>query len=308
MDDTRPPIDRAIGRASDVATDVATDGAAVGAQVAAEELMIRCRSLVQVYRVGGGDVLALQGLDLDVRRGEMLGVVGASGSGKSTLLSVVGGLLAPTAGEVVVDGIDLVRCSRRRRERYRRERVGFVWQHSAQNLLADLTARENVERPLVVAGRPGARRRAEELLERVGLGDRASHRPTTLSGGEQARVALAVALATEPAVLLADEPTGELDRATSADVFELMRDISATTGVTQVVVSHDPDLVDHVDRVVGIRDGRTSTELRRIDDDVEHVLVVDEVGRVQLPLDAVDALDVRGGVTVRVEGGSIVLR
>ncbi|MEM1332401.1 MAG: ATP-binding cassette domain-containing protein [Actinomycetota bacterium] len=270
--------------------------------------MIHCRSLVQVFRVGGADVLALQGLDLDVDTGEMVGVVGASGSGKSTLLSVVGGLLAPTAGTVRVDGLDLVSCGRRRRDRYRRERIGFVWQHGAQNLLADLTAVENVERPLRAVGRADAGSRARELLERVGLADRTTHRPATLSGGEQARVSLAVALAPEPALLLADEPTGELDRSTSAEIFGLMRELSADARVTQLIVSHDPDLVDHVDRVVGIRDGRRATETRRgADDTVDRRLVVDDVGRVQLPAEAMDALDLRDGVTARIEGGKIVL-
>ena len=260
--------------------------------------LVTCRSLIKVYRVGDSEVLALQGLDLDIERGEMLGIVGASGSGKSTLLAVLGGLTRPTAGSASVDGLDLLACSARDRERYRRRDVGFVWQSSHQNLLPELTANENVERPLLLAGRRDRRDRARRLLEDVGLGARVEHRPALLSGGEQARVAIAVALATEPTLVLADEPTGELDAATTAEIFEVMRTLNRDSGVTQIIVSHDPDLVDHVDRVVGLRDGRTSTEMRRgIDDDVTNAVVVDDVGRIQLPADVMEQLgfDANGG-------------
>lgn len=270
--------------------------------------LIRCRSLLKVYRVGTGDVLALQGLDLDVGNGELLGVIGASGSGKSTLLSILGGLVAPTAGTVIVDDVDLLAASPRRRARYRRETVGFVWQHSHLNLLPDLTATENVVRPIAAGGRRSSTERARHLLDLVGLGQRVDHRPALLSGGEQARVALAVALAHEPRLLLADEPTGELDGATTSEVFALMRELTTEHGVTQVVVSHDPDLVDHVDRVVGIRDGRTSTEMQRsTDETVRRSFVVDDVGRVQLPADVVDALGIGSRVSIDVVDGRAVI-
>jgi len=285
--------------------------------------LVACRSLVKVYRIGDGEVLALQGLDLDVGAGEMVGVVGASGSGKSTLLTLLGGLGTPTAGSIEVGGLDLVNCGALRRDRYRREQVGFVWQHSHQNLLADLDAVENVALPLVRAGRRNPSRRAAELLDLVGLGDRLHSRPARLSGGEQARVGLAVALALEPQLLLADEPTGELDRATTDVMFALMRRVSAEQGVAQVIVSHDDDLVGYVDRVIGIRDGRTATESMRVDAPeqspgglsgaagpsdgrgdrdgdqrvVAHTLVVDAVGRVQLPAEIIETLGIAGRVS-----------
>jgi len=296
--------------------------------------LVTCRSLVKVYRIGDGEVLALQGLDLDVAAGELVGVVGASGSGKSTLLTLLGGLGTPTAGSIEVGGLDLVNCGALRRDRYRREQVGFVWQHSHQNLLADLDAVENVALPLVRAGRRRPLRRATELLDMVGLGDRLRSRPARLSGGEQARVGLAVALALEPQLLLADEPTGELDRATTEDMFALMRRVSAEEGVAQVIVSHDDDLVGYVDRVIGIRDGRTATESMRVGatsepagsgdgsgppvatdhgsehvrDVVAHMLVVDAVGRVQLPAEIIDALGIAGRVSADIVDGHARLR
>lgn len=271
--------------------------------------LVLCRSLMKVYRVGDSEVLALQGLDLDVFAGEMLGVVGASGSGKSTLLSVLGGLVRPDAGSARVGSLDLMGCSERDRERYRRQQVGFVWQSSHQNLLPDLTATENVERPLLLAGRNRRRDRAQDLLEQVGLGQRVDHRPALLSGGEQARVAIAVALAMEPMLVLADEPTGELDGSTTDEIFGLMRGLSTEHGVTQIIVSHDPDLVGYVDRVVGLRDGRTSVEMRRGDgDQVASTLVVDDVGRIQLPADAVEELGIGGRVEVEVVDGELRVR
>lgn len=271
--------------------------------------LVTCRSLMKVYRIGDSEVLALQGLDLDVAAGEMLGVVGASGSGKSTLLSVLGGLVRPDAGSASVGSLDLMGCSERDRERYRRQQVGFVWQSSHQNLLPDLTATENVERPLLLAGRRRRRDRAQDLLEQVGLGQRVDHRPALLSGGEQARVAIAVALAMEPMLVLADEPTGELDGTTTDEIFGLMRQLSSEHGVTQIIVSHDPDLVGSVDRVVGLRDGRTSVEMRQGDGDhVASTLVVDDVGRIQLPAEAVEELSIAGRVEVEIVDGELRLR
>ncbi|MFK7916713.1 MAG: ATP-binding cassette domain-containing protein [Ilumatobacter sp.] len=271
--------------------------------------LVTCRSLMKVYRVGDSEVLALQGLDLDVSAGEMLGVVGASGSGKSTLLSVLGGLVRPDAGSASVGDLDLMACSERDRERYRLQQVGFVWQSSYQILLTDPAATENVERPLLLAGRNRRRVRAQDLLEQVGLGQRVDHRPALLSGGEQARVAIAVALAMEPMLVLADEPTGELDGATTDEIFGVMRDLSSEHGVTQIIVSHDPDLIGYVDRVVGIRDGRTSVEMRRGDgDDVASMLVVDDVGRIQLPAEAVEQLGIGGRVEVEILDGELRVR
>lgn len=264
---------------------------------------IVCDNLVRIYKVADLEVVALQGLDLIVEPGEMIAIVGASGSGKSTLLNILGGLDSPTAGRALVAGYDLGRLGRRARTRYRREVVGVIWQQTAQNLLPYLDAVENVELPMAFAGAPGRRERALALLRLVGLEDRLHSRPDALSGGEQQRVAIAVALANEPAVLLADEPTGELDSATSADIFELLRRINGELGTTVVIVTHDALVSEHVARTVAIRDGRTSSVvLRRTEraHDGEHRViseefaVLDRAGRLQLPrahLDAIGLVD-----------------
>ena len=262
---------------------------------------IVCDNLVKIYKVGELEVVALQGLDLVVEECEFIAIVGTSGSGKSTLLNILGGLDVPSAGDVRVAGYELLNMSNARRTEYRRKTIGFVWQQTARNLFPYLTAVENVETPLVLDGisRRARRRRATELLQRVGLQDRSAHRPEQLSGGEQQRVAIATALANSPRVLFADEPTGELDTKTSAEIFDLLRTISSDEGVTVVVVTHDPLVADHVNRTVAIKDGRTSSEVLRraaVSDDGEHHLVAEEfavldrVGRLQLPDEYTDAL------------------
>jgi ABC-type lipoprotein export system ATPase subunit len=265
--------------------------------------VIVCDNLVRIYKVADLEVVALQGLDLVIDPGEMIAIVGASGSGKSTLLNILGGLDSPTAGRATVAGYDLGRLGRRARTRYRREVVGVIWQQTAQNLLPYLDALENVELPMAFAGSGGRRQRAQELLRLVGLDDRFHHRPEALSGGEQQRVAIAVALANDPAVLLADEPTGELDSTTSAEIFEVLRRINAELGTTIVIVTHDALVSEHVARTVAIRDGRTSSVvLRRTErahDGEHHVIseefaVLDRAGRLQLPrahLDAIGLVD-----------------
>lgn len=272
---------------------------------------IVCEGLVKVYKVADLEVVALQGLDLLVAPGELLAVVGASGSGKSTLLNILGGVDTPTAGTARVAGADLTVLSGLQRTRFRRDVIGLVWQQTARNLLPYLSALENVELPMVLAGVRGAARRsrAHELLELVGLSDRARHRPDRLSGGEQQRVAIAVALANEPAVLLADEPTGELDTATSADVFAVLRAVSDDLGVTVLVLTHDPLVSEQVNRTVTIRDGRTSAEtLRRGGTGTaagqviaEDFAVLDRAGRLQLPADYVATLDLRQRVRLELE-------
>jgi ABC-type lipoprotein export system ATPase subunit len=271
---------------------------------------IRCEGLVRIYKVADLEVVALQGLELRVDPGEMIAVVGASGSGKSTLLNILGGLDAPSAGRATVAGQDLAGIDDRERTAYRRRLVGFVWQQTARNLLPYLSAAENVELPMVLDGSKDRRRRALELLELVGLGDQAGRRPDQMSGGEQQRVAIAVALANEPPLILADEPTGELDSATASDVFELLRRINRERGTTIVIVTHDPLVAEHVQRTVAIRDGRTSTEtVRRTElaDDGEHRViaeefaVLDRAGRLQLPKAHVEALGLSGRVRLRLE-------
>jgi ABC-type lipoprotein export system ATPase subunit len=214
------------------------------------------------------------------------------------------------AGRAVVAGHDLGQMGRRERTRYRRRTVGFVWQQTARNLLPYLTAAENIELPMTLDGRAARRRRALELLDMVGLADRADHRPERLSGGEQQRVAIAVAIANEPAVLLADEPTGELDTSTAAGVFALFRQVNSGLGTTIVIVTHDPLVSEQVGRTVAIRDGRTSSEtLRRTQfaDDGKHEViaeefaVLDRAGRLQLPKSHVQALGLKDRVRLRLE-------
>ncbi len=273
---------------------------------------IVCDNLVKIYKVADLEVVALQGLDLLVEPGEFLALVGASGSGKSTLMNILGGLDVPSAGRAVVAGHDLGEMGRSARTAYRRRVIGFVWQQTARNLLGYLTARQNVELPMLLngVGRSERRRRAAQLLGRVGLADRADHRPERLSGGEQQRTAIAVALANEPAVLFADEPTGELDSATAHDVFDLLRSVNQEMGVTIVVVTHDPLVSEQVSRTIAIRDGRTSSEtLRRRAINAEgdhHVIseeyaVLDRAGRLQLPAAHVEALGLERRVRLALE-------
>jgi ABC-type lipoprotein export system ATPase subunit len=262
---------------------------------------IICDNLVKIYKIADLEVVALQGLDLVAEQGEFIAIVGASGSGKSTLLNILGGLDVPSAGHVSVSGYDLLNMSHKDRTRYRRQVIGFIWQQTARNLLPYLNAHENVEMPMILEGTPRSIRRARamELLELVGLADRADHRPEQLSGGEQQRVAIAVALANAPQVLFADEPTGELDTATSSEIFHVLRDVNTQQNVTVVVVTHDPLVAEHVNRTIAIRDGRTSSEVLRrthIDHEGEHQViaqefaVLDRAGRLQLPELYVDTL------------------
>ncbi|WP_281417834.1 ABC transporter ATP-binding protein [Kineosporia corallincola] len=281
--------------------------------------MIVCDSLVRIYQTGSVEVQALQGLDLHVGAGEMIALVGASGSGKSTLLSLLAGIDAPTAGRARVAGWDLLAMSARDRVRYRRHTVGYVRQQTAQNLVPYLTAAQVVDLPMTLARRPRRERaeRVRTLLDAVGVAHCADRRPGQMSGGEQMRVAIAVSLANGPRVLLADEPTGELDTETSAQVFGVLRDVNRDLGVTIVVVTHDPDVSRQVERTVAIRDGRTSSEvLRRTatgadgGDEVVHeeYAVMDRAGRVQVPKDYIEALELTRRVRLALEGDHVSIR
>jgi len=287
-----------------------------GAPAFGQDALIVCDSLVRIYQSEGIEVQALQGLDLLVDPGELVAIVGASGSGKSTLLAVLSGLDVPTAGRVRVGEWDLMAMTAAQRVAYRRRMVGFVWQQTARNLVPYLTGTENVALPLALAGRPRRERlaRAAELLELLGVAYCADRRPGQLSGGEQQRVAIAVALACAPQVLFADEPTGELDTATSEQVLEGLRLVNRELGTTVVVVTHDPGVSEHVQRTVAIRDGRTSSEtVRRThlrDDGTEHVVaeefaVLDRAGRVQLPAEYREALELSGRVRLALEASHV---
>jgi ABC-type lipoprotein export system ATPase subunit len=287
---------------------------------------ILCVDLVRIFKVVAArgqsvEVQALQGLNLRVDPGELVAVIGASGSGKSTLLSILSSLDQPTAGVAWVAGHDLLTMKEKERVAFRRRSVGFVWQQTARNLLPYLTASENLAAALAVTGRqrgPAARRaRVAELLDLLEVSHCAERKPAEISGGEQQRVAIAVGIANDPRVLLADEPTGELDESTSAHVLEAMRAVNRELAVTTLIVTHDPSVSEHVARTVQIRDGRTSTEVlrsTRLDEhgDEHHVAeeyaVVDRVGRLQLPDEFVDALDLRDRVRLALEPDHVAVR
>ncbi|MFJ3491780.1 ABC transporter ATP-binding protein [Leifsonia aquatica] len=278
------------------------------------EAGIECSDLVRIFTAEGVEVQALQGLNLRVRGGELVAIVGASGSGKSTLLGILSGLDKPTAGAASVAGRDLLALTASQRVDYRRRTVGFVWQQTSRNLLPYLTARENIALTMSLARRPDRVERSRDLLDLLEVSHCADRRPAEMSGGEQQRVAIAVGLANEPAVLLADEPTGELDEHTSADVLEAMRGVNRELGVTTLIVTHDPAVSEHVARTIQIRDGRTSTEVLRrtgrTESGDEHTIaeefaVLDRVGRLQLPPEYLSALSMRDRVRLALESDHV---
>ncbi|MFB7451585.1 ABC transporter ATP-binding protein [Streptomyces sp. NPDC057027] len=275
------------------------------------DALIACDRLVRIFTTDGVEVQALQGLDLLVKEGELMALVGASGSGKSTLMNILAGLDVPTAGAARVAGCDLLGMDGRARLRYRREVVGFVWQQTARNLLPYLTAAQNVALPMQLRGRSKQKaERAEELLSMLGIAEIRDRRPHQLSGGQQQRVAIAVALANNPAVLLADEPTGELDSATGEQVFAAFRRANEELGTTIVIVTHDQAVASEVRRTVAIRDGRTSSEVLRrteVDEQGQESLVareyamLDRAGRLQLPAEYTQALGMEHRVALELE-------
>jgi len=280
------------------------------------DALVVCDNLVRIYQSEGIEVQALQGLDLLVHDGEMIALVGASGSGKSTLLQVLAGVDAPTAGRARVAGHDLLTLTRSERVRYRRDVVGFVRQQTARNLVPYLTGREVVDLPMSIAGTPRAERaeRAELLLTTLGVAHCADRRPDQMSGGEQQRVAIGVALANAPRVLLADEPTGELDSETAQEVFDALRTANRDLGATVVVVTHDASVSGQVARTVAIRDGRTSSEVLRGDGGgealgpAEEYAVMDRAGRVQVPREFREALDLTRRVRLALTGDHVEIR
>lgn len=286
------------------------------------EPCIVCQNLIKLYKIADLEVMALQGLELQVDAGELMAIIGSSGSGKSTLLNILGALEAPTAGRARVCGWNLTEMSRRDTIAYQRETVGFVWQNIGRNLIPYLTAYENVMLPMILAGRTGEKRWAEELLESVGLANRMKHRPAEMSGGQQQRVAIAVALANRPEVVLADEPTGALDSVTGSEILKVFRNVCERFGTTVLVVTHDRSVADAVNRVVEIRDGKISTEAVRGDavnvpldwqveqDEQTHAVysVLDSAGRLQLPKDYLKELGIEGRAIVEKTDQCITIR
>jgi len=280
---------------------------------------IDCVDLVRIFRTKDVEVQALQGLTLRVGRGDMVAVIGASGSGKSTLLNVLSGLDQPSAGRAIVAGHDMLAMGRRERLAFQRTSVGFVWQQTAR-ILPYLTAAQNIAAVIAIAGGPrGAARtrRVDELLDLLGVGEVRDRTAAEMSGGQQQRVAIAVAIANDPTVLLADEPTGELDEATSEEVLGAMRRVNEERGVTTLIVTHDATVSDQVRRTVQIRDGRTSTEVMRstrVDElgaeyaVAEEFAVLDRVGRMQLPATFTESLDLRDRVRLTLEADHVSVR
>ena len=280
-----------------------------------------CQDLFKIYKIADLEVVALRGLDLTVNQGEVVAIVGASGSGKSTLLNILAGYDAPSAGGVTVGGKNLLSMKPKEVERYRQNDIGFVWQQTSRNLFPYLNAGENVALPMMLTSMSvGERReRAHELLSIVGLEHRMQHTPETLSGGEQQRVAIAIALANHPPLVLADEPTGELDDATAAEILDLFSKVNQELGTTVIIVTHDSDIAYKVGRVVLIRDGKTSMEIRRkvtfqrttsssaSDEPLEEFVLVDGSGRVQIPREFLDDLKISGRARARVEDGKVTL-
>ncbi len=289
--------------------------------------MIRCENLVKIYKVAELEVVALQGLDLTVPAGELLGIVGASGSGKSTLLNVLGGLDRPSAGRVTVNGRDLLKLSDAELDSYRRQEVGFVWQQTARNLIPYLSAPANVQLPMTVAGFGRKEKKAwtQELLEAIGLWDFRNHRLVQLSGGQQQRIAIAVALANKPKLLLGDEPTGELDSVTAQEIMGLFQQLNQQYNLTTIIVTHDPQIARAVDRVITLRDGRTSSETVKRVADVEAALmeglerpeqmpvfeeyfVVDAAGRLQIPPEVRQQSGIGQRVTLEVKEDGVLVK
>ena len=299
--------------------------------------LIVCENLVKIYKVADLEVVALQGLDLIVPRGEMMGIVGTSGSGKSTLMNTLGGLDRPSAGRVSVDGVDLLSLSDAGLNHYQRTKVGFVWQQTSRNLIPYLSAQENIELPMTMAwltDRKQKRDWAEELLNSVGMYHRRHHKLTQLSGGEQQRIAIAVALANKPVLLLGDEPTGEVDSVTAQVIMDTFRRLGQLMDLTIIIVTHDPRIAGQVDRVVAIRDGKISTETIRqsgmagVSNDqnsmskniaqvdthkqsemtFQEFVVLDSAGRLQIPKEVREKLGIGKRAEMEVEDGKIVIR
>ncbi|MDR1117205.1 MAG: ABC transporter ATP-binding protein [Oscillospiraceae bacterium] len=300
--------------------------------------IIECENLVKIYKTKELEVLALQGLDLTIERGELMAIIGNSGSGKSTFLNMIGGLDRPSAGKLRVAGQDLFKLSEKELVGYKRTTVGFVWQNNARNLLPYLTAWQNVQTPMLFDSTAvpydenaklqlsmNKKTRALQLLELVGMGHRKNNKLSQLSGGELQRVAIALALANNPKILLADEPTGSVDLKTANYILDVLRELNKELGTTIIIVTHDRGLSKKVHRVVAIRDGKTSSEfitrqsrlsdlssISGLGENGEYLqdefVVLDRAGRIQIPRDLLDKMELEGNrVKLEYQDGKVVI-
>lgn len=296
------------------------------AEVISEETLIVCDGLVKIFKTEDVEVMALQGLDMEIKRGELMSVIGKSGSGKSTLMNIIGGLEKPSAGKIIINGKNLSEMTEKEMVTYRKKTVGFVWQKSERNLFKYLTALENVEAAMNFSGKSKKEKRSKalELLEMVGMSHKKDSYPTKMSGGEQQRIAIAVAIANEPDILLADEPTGAVDTKTSNHIQDLFRKLNKELGITIIIVTHDMKLAAKVDRVVMISDGKISTEkimkqeyrekidsltdAELVEDAHEEFSVLDKAGRVQLSDEMLESAGIdTNKVKVTVEDGKVII-
>lgn len=290
-----------------------------------ETPMVLAENLVKIYKTLELEVLALQGLDLRVERGELTAIIGNSGSGKSTFLNMLGGLDEPSAGKLYVDGRDLFKMTKKEKDLYKRNTVGFVWQNNARNLLPYMNAYENVVTPMLLTDEKKRKEKALELLDLVGMSHRKDSRLSQLSGGEQQRVAIAIALANSPKLLLADEPTGSVDRKTADYILDVFRRLNREYGQTIIIVTHDVELSKKVNRVVAIRDGKISSErilkdkyagnfesgsVNWLEEETqEEYVILDRAGRMQIPRSMLDELQLKDNkIRVVFENNEIKLK
>lgn len=288
-----------------------------------ETIMIQADGLVKIYKSKETEVLALQGLDLTVSEGELTALIGNSGSGKSTFLNMIGGLDRPSAGKLMVDGQNLFTMTEKQLVSYKRNTVGFVWQNNGRNLLPYLSALENIMLPMYLTNAKKKKEKALELLDLVGMSSKKYNRLNTLSGGEQQRIAIAIALANSPKLLLADEPTGSVDTKTADYIFDIFTELNKQ-GQTILIVTHDVALSKKVHRVVAIRDGKISSErilkekyadrLKessidwRMEDTQDEYAILDKAGRVQIPKELLSAAHLTDNkVKITLEDEKIIL-
>ncbi len=285
------------------------------------EDIIICENLYKIYKTKDLEVLALQGLEINIAAGELMAIIGNSGSGKSTFLNMIGGLDRPSAGRLTVDGKDLFKLNEQELVEYKRSTVGFVWQNNARNLVPYLTAFQNIQLPMIFHDARKRKDRATQLLEMMGLSHKKNQKLSQLSGGEQQRIAIAIALANNPKILLADEPTGSVDAKTGSYILDVFRELNQTMGLTVVIVTHDRMLSKKVNRVVTIRDGKTSSEsimkqsyadrlasIETFEELHNEYAVLDKAGRVQIPREFLEEIGVKGNkVMLEMVDGRIII-